>query len=86
MADCAVFGIPDDEFGEQVKAAVLLADGFEPSDDLIAELTRDCRSCLAGYKVPRSFDFPSTFPRTATGKLIKRLLRNPYWEGLERQI
>ena len=86
VLDAAVFGIPDDEFGEQVKAAVLLADGFEPSDDLIAELTRDCRSCLAGYKVPRSFDFPSTFPRTATGKLIKRLLRNPYWEGLERQI
>jgi len=86
VLDVAVFGIPDDELGEQVKAAVLVADGVEPSSLLAATLTEYCRSSLAGYKVPRSFEFPGTFPRTETGKLFKRMLRDPYWKGLNRQI
>jgi long-chain acyl-CoA synthetase len=86
VLDVAVFGIPDDEFGEQVKAAVRLVDGLEPNDDVVTELQRHCRSSLAGYKVPRSFEFPGTFPRTDTGKLLKRLLRDPYWSGSDRQI
>ena len=86
VLDAAVFGIPDDEFGEQLKAAVLLVDGVEPSPELIDDLTRFCREGLAGYKTPRSFDFPTEFPRTATGKLLKRLLRDPYWFDLDRQI
>ena len=86
VVDAAVFGIPDDEYGEQVKAAVLVADGIEPGAELADELAAFCREELAGYKVPRSFDFPSEFPRTATGKLLKRLLRDPYWAGHDRRI
>jgi long-chain acyl-CoA synthetase len=86
VADVGVFGVPDDEFGEQVKAAVLLHDGHAPSDELAAELTAFCRDGLAGFKVPRSFDFLDEFPRTATGKLEKRRLRDPYWEGRARSI
>jgi len=86
VLDAAVFGIPDDEYGEQVKAAVLLVDGAEPDEDVVAELTAFCRRSLAGYKIPRSFDFPDDFPRTETGKLLKRELRAPYWVGHGRQI
>ena len=84
--DAAVFGVPDDEFGEQVKAAVLLADGVDGSPELADDLAAFCREELAGYKVPRSFDFPTEFPRTPTGKLVKRVLRDPYWVGSDRVI
>jgi len=86
VIDVAVFGVPDDDFGEQVKAAILLVEGYEPPDDFSHELMSFCRHTLAGYKVPRSFDFPDEFPRTATGKLLKRHLRDPYWADVERQI
>jgi long-chain acyl-CoA synthetase len=84
--DVGVFGVPNDEFGEEVKAVVQLMDGVEGSDDLARELVAYCREHLAGYKCPRSIDFVEDFPRTETGKLQKRLLRDPYWEGVERQI
>jgi long-chain acyl-CoA synthetase len=86
VVDAAVFGIPDDEFGEQVRAAVVVSDGVERGDALASELTAFCRAELAGYKVPRSFDFPDELPRTATGKLLKRILREPYWAGSGRHI
>ena len=86
VVDVAVFGIPDDEFGEQVKAAVQLADDVVPTEQLTAELAAFCRDELAGYKVPRSFDFPDELPRTATGKLLKRMLRDPYWQDRQRSI
>ncbi len=83
VADCAVFGIPDDEWGEQVKAAV----EFEPEavateEDLIGW----CRERLAGFKCPRSVDVHEAMPREATGKLKKRILREVYWEGRDRAI
>jgi long-chain acyl-CoA synthetase len=86
VLDAAVFGIPHDEFGEEVKAVVELAPGHDPSDDLAQELMAYAREHLAGYKVPRSVDFTDQFPRTETGKLVKRALRDPYWQGRERAI
>ncbi len=86
VVDAAVFGIPDDEMGEQVKAAVELAEGFTSSDALAVELIAFVRASLAGYKAPKSVDFVATLPRHPTGKLYKRLLRDPYWEGSGRSI
>ena len=86
VLDAAVFGIPHDEFGEEVKAVLELAPGAEPSHKLAAEITAYAREHLAGYKVPRSIDFTDEFPRTETGKLVKRELRDPYWTGRERAI
>jgi len=86
VADAAVFGVPHDEMGEEVKAAVELVEGVSPSDELAAELAAHVREHLAGYKVPRSFDFEDELPRHPTGKLYKRLLRDPYWEGTGRAI
>jgi len=86
VADAAVFGIPNDEFGEEVKAAVELVEGAEPSAALAQALKDHCRAHLAGYKVPRSIDFEAALPRHETGKLYKRLLRDRYWQGRDRVI
>ena len=86
MADAAVFGIPNDEFGEEVKAAVELADGFAPGDALASELVAHVKEKLASYKAPRSIDFEEALPRHPTGKLYKRLLRERYWKDSGRQI
>lgn len=86
VRDVAVFGIPDEEFGEQVKAVVELVEGAEASDLLVDELVAHCREHLAGYKTPKSIDFVASLPRHPTGKLSKRLLRDPYWEGHDRKI
>jgi acyl-CoA synthetase (AMP-forming)/AMP-acid ligase II len=86
VADVGVFGVPDDEWGESVKAAVELAPGRAPSDALAAELLAFAREHLAGYKVPRSIDFEAELPRTPAGKLYVRRLRDRYWQGRERRI
>ena len=86
VADVGVFGIPDDEWGEQVKAAVELTDGVEPSAELEADLLRFARERLAGFKVPRSVDFEDALPRHPTGKLYIRLLRDKYWEGRSTSV
>ena len=84
VADVGVFGVPNDEFGEEVKAAVELVDGADEAD-AEAQLRALCREQLAGYMAPRSYDF-GPLPRTATGKLPKRELRAKYWEGTGRSI
>jgi long-chain acyl-CoA synthetase len=86
VADAAVFGIPNDEFGEEVKGAVQLMPGQNASPELEKELIAHCREHLAGYKAPRTIDFVADFPRHETGKLYKRLLRDKYWEGTGRKI
>ena len=76
--DVAVIGVPNDEFGEEVKACVQLEEGYTGSDELAAELDAFVREQLAAYKVPRSYDFVDDLPRTATGKLVKGKLKAAY--------
>jgi len=83
VTDCAVFGIPDDEFGEAVCAYVQPSDGANISEqDVKAYL----RAQMAGYKVPKRVLFVSDLPREDSGKIFKRKLREPFWTGLERRI
>jgi long-chain acyl-CoA synthetase len=79
VADVAVIGVPNEDFGEEVKAVVQLVDPSSASEELAAELIAYSRQHLAGYKVPRSIDFEEALPRLPTGKLYKRLLRDRYW-------
>ena len=86
VRDVAVFGIPDDDWGEQVKAVVELQAGTAPSDAVADELRRFCLERLAKHKCPRSVDFVAALPRDPSGKLFKRKLRDPYWQGRGRNI
>ncbi len=86
VLDCAVFGIPDSEMGEQVKAVVELLDPTDASEELKTELLQYCRSKLAHYKCPKTIDFTDQLPRYPNGKLYKRLLRDPYWKGRTSKI
>ncbi len=79
VADAAVFGIPNDEFGEEVKAAVTLQPSQAADAAMEQALIAHCREHLAGYKAPKSVDFIDEMPRHETGKLYKRLLRDRYW-------
>ncbi|MGK5628862.1 acyl-CoA synthetase [Streptomyces sp. URMC 123] len=79
VADAAVFGVPHEEWGEEVKAVIEPAAGQEPGPALADALLAHCASRLAGYKRPRSVDFIATMPRDPNGKLYKRRLREPYW-------
>jgi fatty-acyl-CoA synthase len=79
--DVAVIGVPSEEMGEEVKAVVIPATGCEPGPELERELIDYCRDGIAHYKCPRTIDFVSELPRTETGKMAKRKLRDRYWEG-----
>ena len=82
VREVAVIGIPDDKWGELV-AALVVTDG---SDVTAADLIAHCRDSLAGYKCPKRIEFRDELARTATGKLQKFKLREPFWSGRERQI
>ena len=83
VKDCAVFGIPDAEFGETLMAMVEPQAGHELSMDAIQAHLREH---LAGYKVPRTIEIRSGLPREDSGKIFKRRLRAPFWENAGRQI
>jgi long-chain acyl-CoA synthetase len=81
VGDAATIGIPNSEWGEEVKAVVELQPGIEPSAELARELLEFCRGKLAGFKCPRSVDFVDELPRQDNGKIYKRLLRDRYREA-----
>jgi len=86
VMDVAVFGVPNDEMGEEVKAVVQPVDMADAGPELEAELIAHCREHLSHYKCPVSVDFDAELPRQPTGKLYKRLLRDRYWTGRESRI
>ena len=86
LLDAAVFGVPNEEFGEEVKAVVQPADGVASGPELEAELIAYCRAHLAAYKCPRTVEVDRELPRDPNGKLYKRKLRDPYWAGRDRAI
>ncbi|MBW2059805.1 MAG: AMP-binding protein [Deltaproteobacteria bacterium] len=86
VKDVAVIGVPHKKWGEAVKAVVILHDGYAPSEELAKELIESCRGKIAGYKIPKSVDFikDEQMPRTGTGKILHRVLRERYgsWSDL----
>jgi long-chain acyl-CoA synthetase len=86
VADAAVFGIPNDDLGEEVKAVVQPMPGVRPTGDFAEELIGFCRQHLAHIKCPRSVDFEKELPRLPTGKLYKRLLRDRYWDERKSRL
>jgi acyl-CoA synthetase (AMP-forming)/AMP-acid ligase II len=86
VEDVGVFGIPDEEWGESVKAAIELRPGQKPSPELESAILAFAREQLAGYKLPRSIDFEESLPRHPSGKLYIRRLRDRYWVGRDKQI
>jgi long-chain acyl-CoA synthetase len=86
LVDAAVFGVPNDEFGEEVKAVVQPVDGVEAGTAFEAELIAYCRAHLAAYKCPRTVEFDPELPRDPNGKLYKRRIRERYWRGRASRI
>ncbi len=86
VADVAVFGIPDEDWGEQIKAVVQPAPGVEPGDELATEILAGLEGRLAKMKWPKSIDFTAELPRDPSGKLLKRRLRDPYWADQATKI
>ncbi len=83
VSEVAVIGVPNEEWGEEVKSLVIVKEGKIITAQEILDY---CKQNLAGYKRPRTVELVDDFPRTATGKILKRILRKPYWEGQERHI
>ena len=83
VSEVAVIGVPDETWGEAVKAIVALKEGQTASAE---EIIAFARSRIAGFKTPRSVDFIAALPRNASGKVLKRELREPYWIGRDRRV
>ena len=83
VLEAAVFGIPDEEWGESVHAVVVLREGSTMTE---AEVVAHCRQHLAGYKIPRSVTWSPELPKTGSGKILKRDLRAPFWAGRDSKV
>jgi long-chain acyl-CoA synthetase len=83
VLEAAVFGIPDEKWGETVKAVVSLREGMKATEE---EIIEHCRANLASYKKPTSVDFIDEIPKSPNGKILKKVLKEPYWRGKERRI
>jgi long-chain acyl-CoA synthetase len=86
VADVCTVGVPSEEWGEEVKSIVELEAGIEPSDQVVEDLIAFVREHMPAFKVPKSIDFVDDLPRLPSGKIQRRLVRAPYWEGRDRQI
>jgi long-chain acyl-CoA synthetase len=84
--DVCCVGVPNAEWGEEVKAIVQLREGFEPSDELRSEILAFARQNLAGYKVPKTLEFTDELPRSPAGKIQRKKVREPFWAGRTKQI
>ncbi len=83
VLEAAVFGVPDEKWGEAVKAAVVLRQGESATQE---ELISFCKERLAHYKCPKSIDFLPELPKTGSGKITKKALRDPYWSGYDKRV
>jgi long-chain acyl-CoA synthetase len=86
VMDAAVFGVPNEDLGEEVKAVVQVVDGVTADEALVEELMAFCAEHLSHQKCPRSIDFEDELPRLPTGKLYKRLLKDRYWADHKNRI
>jgi long-chain acyl-CoA synthetase len=86
VADVAVFGIPHEDWGEEIKAVIQPAAGAEPGPELTTDLLAFLGDRVAGFKLPRTIDYAAELPRDPNGKLYKGRLRDPYWTNRDRAI
>jgi len=83
VSDVAVIGVPDEKWGEAVKALVVLKENCKTTEEDIINFSKER---IAGFKTPKSVDFIKELPRNPSGKILKKELRKPYWKGLERSV